>query len=329
MKLLILSLVLLVLPATNLTLAAQPRRTNPIFVYNTDGFWINLHHFLYVLARAQNKESDATTVSVSEAPVEQERGLATVSDSEKRVWRKAVTDYAAGPARKNLTFDEPLAAITKSLGMAGDAKTLKGADPALSAILESAAPIYRKVWWKQHRDSNRRWQKAMQPLVNKHGPAVLGIITAAYKLDWPTAGYPIQVSAYGNWAGAYSTSGDLLVLSSQSPNNQGEYGLEILFHEAMHQWDTPVFELLRAEARKQGKRVPARLSHSLIFFTAGEAVRRVLPAHIPYAEKNGIWQGAMGAFKPAIEETWKPYLDGRGTREEAMFELIKRVGTAP
>jgi hypothetical protein len=33
-------------------------------------------------------------------------------------------------------------------------------------------------------------------------------------------------------------------------------------------------------------------------------------------------------FKQPIEETWKPYLDGKGTHDEAFAELIKRTGEA-
>jgi len=64
----------------------------------------------------------------------------------------------------------------------------------------------------------------------------------------------------------------------------------------------------------------------LIFFTAGEAVRRVIPEHVPYAEKFGVWERGMMQFKAPIEQIWKPYLDGKGTRDEALVELIKLVG---
>ena len=71
------------------------------------------------------------------------------------------------------------------------------------------------------------------------------------------------------------------------------------------------------------------MSHSLIFFTAGEAVRRVVPGHIPYAEKFGVWQRGLIEMKVALEEIWKPYLEGHGTRDKAFAELIKRTGTEP
>ena len=131
-----------------------------------------------------------------------------------------------------------------------------------------------------------------------------------------------HVSAYTNWAGAYSVTGNLLVLSSQAPGNQAIYGLETIFHEGMHQWDDQVFEALRAQAIKVNKFFPRGLSHSLIFFTAGEAVRRVAPGHVPYAEKFGVWQRGLGPMKVALEEIWKPYLDGHGTRDEPLLNSL-------
>jgi hypothetical protein len=314
----------------NVSAQAKDSRVT-IFVFHTDEFWLNLHHFLYVLGRAVNKTPDVTREAVVEAPGDQERGLKKLSLNEQTIWREAVASYAAGLSKKDLIFDDPLPALTIALARAGDAKSLTGSevDPAVVTILQGAAPIYRKVWWKKHHDANQNWTKAVQVLVDRHGPAVLAFITNAYKLPWPPAGFPVHVSGYSNWAGAYSTSGDLLVLSSLATANQGNYGLESIFHEGMHQWDDQVQDALREQATKVNKVAPRNLSHALIFFTAGEAVRRVAPEHVPYAEKFGVWQRGMGPFKTALEEVWKPYLDGRGTRDEAFAELIKRTGIEP
>jgi len=64
----------------------------------------------------------------------------------------------------------------------------------------------------------------------------------------------------------------------------------------------------------------------MIFFTAGEAVRHVYPDHVPYAEKFGVWQRGISAFKAPLDEIWKPYLDGHTTRDQALAELINRTG---
>jgi len=318
-------------PALSRPTPKSQKTHKTIFVFHTDEFWLNLHHFLYVLARANNKERDASREAVSGAPADQERGLAKLNPNEQEAWRKAIAWYAAGPAKKDIVFDDPLPTITNALVSAVDAKSLSGSkvDPAFVTILESVGPIYRKAWWNQHHEANRKWEKMTQALVDRHGATVLGFITNAYKLQWPAAGFHVHVSGYSNWAGAYSTTGNLLVLSSQSPSLQDAYALETIFHEGMHQWDDQIFAALRAEAIKLNKFFPRGLSHSMIFFTAGEAVRRVIPGHIPYADKFGVWQRGLEQFKVALEETWKPYLDGHGTREEALAELIKRTAVPP
>ncbi|MGI8835700.1 MAG: hypothetical protein ACR2H4_03565 [Pyrinomonadaceae bacterium] len=191
-------------------------KRDPIFVFHTNEFWLNLHHFLYVLGRASNKERDTTREAVVGASEDQERGLKQLSTKEQQIWREAVASYAAGISKKDIVFDDPLPALTNALSRAGEAKSLSGSeiDPAISAILARAAPIYRKAWWSKHRDANRTWQKAIRALVDSHGTNVLAFITNAYMLQWPAAGFPVYAAAYSNWAGAYLVTGDILVVSS-------------------------------------------------------------------------------------------------------------------
>ena len=75
-------------------------------------------------------------------------------------------------------------------------------------------------------------------LVDRHGQAVLRFITGAYGMEWPVGGYPVHFSAFSNWAGAYSTKGNLLVVSSLDAALRGAQGLETVFHEGMRQWDS-------------------------------------------------------------------------------------------
>ena len=307
------------------------QKTHPIFIFHTDEFWLNLNHFLYVLGRAENKTTDAIREAVVRAPADQDQGFAKLSANEQSTWREIVTSYANGFSKKDLIFDESAASITSALAGAGDAKSLQGVtvDPALAALLERAAPIYRKAWWTDQRKSNRAWKTMIEPLLAQYGVPLLKFITNAYKLEWPAAGFPVHLSGYSNWAGAYSTTGSLLVVSSLAKDTTGALGLETIFHEGMHQWDEPVQLALREQVRQQHKRIPPNLSHALIFYTAGDAVRRIVPGHVPYAEKFGLWQRGIGVYKDAIEKAWKPYLDGQGTRDEAFAALIKLAPEAP
>jgi hypothetical protein len=324
------------LVSSNLSLAAWSRpqskrptvpRSSSIFNFYDDEFWLNLHHFLYVLGRAENKTRDSSRAAVSGAPADQQQGMASLTPKEQALWNEAVRQYAAGPSKKDLVFDDPLPATTIKLARARNAKSLAtaGVDPSVTEWLERAAPVYRKAWWPKHRAANKAWRVEIQALVKKHGVPVLSFITNAYQMDWSTRGYDVHISAYCNWAGAYSTTGNLLVVSSLYESNHGANGLETVFHEGMHQWDELADAALKQQAPQTDQRVPDKLSHALIFFTAGDAVRRVIPEHVPYADKSGVWQRGMTRERDVLNEIWKPYLDGRGTRDEAFAELIKRL----
>jgi hypothetical protein len=305
-------------------LAAQSDAT--VFRFHTDELWLNLHQFLYVLGRHEAGTPDRTRRAVADAPRDAERGLTRLSPDEQQHWRAAVAAYAGGLSKQDAVFDEPLIDLALALVRARSGGLSSGKqDSTAVSVLSSAAPAYRRGWWSDHRKGNEAWTAAIAPLLEAHGGAVLAFITRAYGMAWPSTGYPVHVTGYANWAGAFSTRGDLLVISSRDPGTRGLNALEIVFHEAMHQWDDEVERMLSAEANRQQVRVPPNLSHAMIFYTAGEAVRRVVPDHVPYAEANKMWQPGrnMAAFKPALDAAWKPYLDGSGTREKAIAELVR------
>jgi hypothetical protein len=305
---------------------AQPTKTpSPIFVFHQP-FWINLHHVLYVLGRVEAKMPDIKRRAVAGAPADQEAGLAALTDDERGVWRDSVGAYAKGLSRQDAVFDDELVRITGLLVRAGSAPSLAGAgiDAAVADILSRAAPVYRKAWWPRHDAANRKRVAELEELVARHGSAMLAYITRAYQEPWPADGFPIQIAAFSNWAGAYSTRGDVLIMSSLDDGLDGAFGLETAFHEAMHQWDNQVYARLRRAADRQGLKVPGDLSHAMIFYTAGEAARSVVPGHATYAERAGMWkQGGFARFRAALDEAWKPHLEGRTSLDAALDALIK------
>ena len=307
----------------------SPRAPAKLFVFD-DPFWLNLHHYLYVLGRAQADLPDSRRRAVAGAPADQAEGLKALDPGEQRAWQTAVAVYAKGPSTRDVLFDGDMVTLGRALVAAGDRVMLDsvGFDPQVIDTLRRAAPLYRKAWWPGHERANQALIMRLEADLTKHGNAIHAFITRAYRERWPADGFRVNVAAYANWAGAFSTSAGVLVVSSLDPAAaEGLKGLEGIFHEAMHQWDDAIFRALSAEARRQRSTVPDSLSHAMIFFTAGEAVRSVDPSHVPYAEAEGVWSRAMGSLKPALEATWKPYLDGRGTRDEAIAALIKAVAT--
>jgi len=299
---------------------------SPIFRFETDGVWLNLHHFLYVLGRAQNKAPDMQRRAVVNAPDDSARGLAGVDEGARRQWAEAVTLYASRLSTLDLVFDAELIDVTNAMRVPHDAGvTALKVDDALRATLLRASDVYRRVWWPAHRAENRARVGELSKQVDQHGAKILAYITRAYQENWPKGGYPINMSGYANWAGAYSTGGDLLVVSSLDEGTRGTLGLEIIFHEAMHQWDQPVMaRLARLSRQHQAPAARPGLTHALIWYTAAEAVKSAVPGHVGYAERGGMWnQKGLGSFKPGLEKHWKPYLDGRGTLDAALLGLLK------
>src|SRR5262245_54045338 len=174
-----------------MAIPSNPARAQaPIFRFETDEFWLNLHKFLYVLGRAQNKSADASRDAVADAPGEADRGLASLTEAERTTWANAVTAYARGPSRPEPIFDRDAALLEGRLADVDDASGVDAAnvDGPLRAVLEQAAPVYRKAWWPSHRAANRAWVSATQELVKAHGPSVLQFITRAYQMQWRTGG---------------------------------------------------------------------------------------------------------------------------------------------
>lgn len=87
----------------------------PVFGFETDGFWLTLHHFLYVLGHVEPKMPDVAPEAVAGAPVDEADGLKTLSDSERQTWREAVAAYAKVLSRPDAVFDRDLVRITNLL----------------------------------------------------------------------------------------------------------------------------------------------------------------------------------------------------------------------
>jgi hypothetical protein len=138
----------------------------PGFRFTTERFWLALHHFLYVLGRAEAGSRDAGRAPVAGAPADAERGLATLAAGEREAWREAVAFYAAGPSRRDALFDRGLVDTAVALA-AVEGPSLAGAAPdtELAAVLERAAPLYRAAWWPAHRAAGEARVAALEPLL--------------------------------------------------------------------------------------------------------------------------------------------------------------------
>jgi len=308
------------------TLLLVAQASTPVFRFEADGFWLNLHHFLYVLGRAQNHTPDSQRLAVANAVADQEAGLKGLSESHIQNWQSAVRFYADGLSKQDAVFDQKMIAATIAMRVPPTATAdALNVDPELRATLIRASQVYRLAWWPRHQRENHARVEDFQRRLEQHGDQVRAYVTRAYQLEWPKNGYLVNLSGYTNWAGAYSTAGALMVFSSLDEGTRGSLGLELMFHEAMHQWDQPMLSrLVRLSKENQTPAPRDGILHALIWYTAAEAVKSAIPSHRGYAEVGGMWnQKGLGSFKAGLDADWKPYLDGKTTLDAALVGLLK------
>ena len=308
----------------------------PVFELHS-GFWMNLHHTLYFQAR-EKRDKRTGGANSSTTP--------RLSEAERRDWDAAVAYYAANFANKDLLFSTELVLLKNQLGDFEDCDELSGArkktcDAGLpgntAQVLDSAAPIYRAHWWPEHDRANRRWIAGVAPLVRNKGLDLAQRLAEIYQTKWPLEKIRVDVTAYANWAGAYTTLDPLRVtISSTDLGNQGSVALEVLFHEASHGIAEPVQAAIIRECRQRDKPIPRDLWHALIFYTTGEVVRPVImnsagaggnggaPSadYTPYAVREGLYRRGWDEYLKLLNRFWQPYLDNKVTFDDAIARMV-------
>jgi hypothetical protein len=180
--------------------------------------------------------------------------------------------------------------------------------------------VDRAVWWKRHDASNRRWIDSANVLLAIAGDSAARAEAHWFHQPW-TTGIRVDITAYANWAGAYTTEQPGHVnISSLNSDDWGTDMFETLFHEVLHTMDDTVFVSLQTAFRAAGKRMPRDPTHPFIFYTAGEVARTLMPNHVPFAERDGLWtrNADFAHLLPLLRLHWQPYLDGRVSLDEAL-----------
>jgi hypothetical protein len=282
-------------------------RTPPLFTFQSN-FWVNLHHFVRVVARGMPAEGALTA-------------------EERAVWDKAVATYRQRYVNRDLLFDDSMVAIKETLRQVPDdalPPEIAG-EPDLRETLISIAPIYRKYWWPQHDAANRAWIAAAEPLVARYGSALAPRVAAAYGERWPSKPHPVDLAVSAGPNGAYTSYPPHSTISSSERGNQGLKSLELLFHEASHQWGRRLHDKIETSAEAHHKEVPRQLWHAVLFYNAGELTRRTLAQNgIAYDEYGAAMYADMcgPACRERVAAAWDRHLSGELSMDEALEQLV-------
>jgi hypothetical protein len=288
-------------------------------------FWANLNQVLLHEALVPRPGWDGPK-SLKGRHVVQSEMLAPPDAAQ---WQASLAYYDAHFTTRNL-FDHFIASMPALLGVS-DAQT-----PATTTDLDEewrrrlidAAPIYRAHFWPEHEKKDRAYVDAMQPLVAAHGAWFAKRLVAVYGLPLPATPIDVEITPVVPPYGGF-TQGEppydgpnaaLVTLSSEDPSYAGDSGVEMLFHEIAHLIVGRVEKGLEESAKRQHTKLPPRLWHDVIFYTAGHlAQERLGASYVPYAER-----ASSRLFTPdderlvVLKRAWQPYLDGHTSMDAAI-----------
>ena len=318
----------------------------PVFEMHS-GFWVNLHHFLYLQARlVKNNSSTAETGRGAAQPDELPVSLIDFPEADIHAWQDAVAFYSKDLAGRDLLLNGDMEIINNQLSSMETCPDLEGKTTPLCKsglrqdlveALERAAPVFRAHWWAQQDRANRDWIAQVAPMIQKMGVELSGQLADVYQRPWPSGRLRVDVVWYGGPFGAYTTLDPIHVtISSHDPRNRGIYGFEVLFHESSHALAGAVTAAIAREFRERDKPIPRDFWHALLFYTTGEIVRRDVEygsmtlayeqstgssSYLPYAARFGLYSGSWEHFRALLDLYWLPYLDGRVSFDTAMARI--------
>ena len=349
--------------------AAMPQQSGsaygplPVFEFHS-GFWINLHHMLYYEARLRVAPPAAPEKGSAGPQIKlkiMKDAAAALTPAERLAWDGSVEYYVANYVNKDLLFNNDLVLLKNQLGDFEDCDELSGArkktcdaglPPKLTEVLEAAAPVYRAHLWTDHDRANRRWVARVAPLVEEQGVGISQRLADIYQTKWPKAKIRVDVSAYANPTGAYTTLDPLRVtISSLDPRNQGDAAFEVLFHEASHGIAEPVQSAIIRECRQREKAIPRDLWPALILYTTGEVIEPLLTTpsqeppgklgsgdaggnsppggsrqlSLPYTVREDLSLRGWNDYYELLVRFWQPYLDNSSTFDDAIARIVSSL----
>ncbi|HEY6466393.1 MAG TPA: hypothetical protein VIY69_10410 [Candidatus Acidoferrales bacterium] len=299
--------------------------TDRFFEFHS-GFWINMHLFLVEEAltrrggRTIGREAEFTNDSTISA---------TLSGTDKAAWDAAIASYQENIINYDLVTSDRMRLLKNTLENFENENTLRlsNLDPKLIHVLDEAAPVYRAHWWDAHDRANRAWISDVSALADADGSFLTQKMAAAYETPWPDGTTRVDVVAYANDSGGFTTLRPTrITVSSLDPANQKLTAEEALFHEGSHALAERVGNLMLGDFAEHKKTMPPDLLHAILYFTAGYFVKLQHPDYIPYAQGNDLWiQPRWKGFHDAIVKDWQPHLKGQYDARAAIAQLVTDV----
>jgi hypothetical protein len=289
--------------------ASEVIRVPPWEFHNS--FWMSLHQTLIEDLHTLHKLDGLTA-------------------EEQATWKAAVEAYRTAAPRSPI-FAEPVTITDDAITQVTDDATEPLIDAPLAETLKRVAPIYRKYWWAADEQGNRFFIAYASAMLREAGDDLVRAHAAVYRTPWPER-IRVYISPYAGPFGAYThwgrAGGSMTIMSWRDPGYQGLRPIEMLLHESSHLVVNPnrgtVAAAIAAASKKRGIQQPNELWHAILFATSSELARRWLAGRGQEFVPSSVdmFTRVWPKYREPIEKYWLPYLDGKGTLEEAIDQIV-------
>lgn len=257
--------------------------------------WVSLHFFAFHAAR----HLEGGDYGYRGVPLSAE-DAALLEQPEIRAAFQPLADLYA-PALKGRLFRGALFKLARSLGEG--VETIEEAE--IRAAFEAFMPTYRQAFWPRHGALAEEAASELRAALAVHGPALMAATADELDASWGDGHYAAYMSAYVNWAGAFSND-NILFFSASDPAYR-RHRLEMFVHETAH--GDPIGRTTKpaADAALAAHGLKSdRFHHYLQFYATGRAAKRVLgPDYKLYVETQGNRERADAKpWYDALEKVW-------------------------
>ncbi len=280
------------------------------------GLWINLHHFLYEQAAITTAGPQGTP---HEAELARDAAMTSgLSDDERKTWLAAVAYYRANMLKHDLLSDPMMNRLKDHLEDSG--RRQHGLDvgfrPRAHRHAQPGRPDLSRSLVAGTRPCQPLLDRRGRLLVDQHGEVISQEIAQAFEAAWPDSPLRVDVVAYANFAGSYTTlRPSRVTVSSVDGGNQEIAALEVLFHAAAATLIEQVNAAVAHSFGAAGKTAPPELPEAILFYTSGYYVQQLYTDYTPYADRFALWTREDWSgdrpylTKDAGKSSWQPRLD--------------------
>lgn len=244
-----------------------------------NNLWINLHHFLYEKAsNGQQKHLQKSGLSLLN--IGDDAVFNSMTEAEKNTVESAVEYYKKHMIKHNLLnsgrllkwlYAQPTQTNDQFI-------TDNKYSEKFSQLLNQLKPLYEQHYWPEHKKLNASLLKNHLETIKVTQASVIEKMQKLSGSQWQQK-VRIDLTTYGNWAGAYSPEMDHIVVSSIDPEIDSSLFIELVFHESSHllfSRQSPFRKALKEQIDQLKLSGHRNLWHAAMFYLAGLATQEAL-----------------------------------------------------